>query len=236
MNFTLYNALSQALNWLLPAHCVECAATLEHHYDRVCKVCYPTLPFQSHCCARCGQHSASNTDYCGNCINTPPTFDTCFCPFKYESSIKELICDFKYRERPELAKTAARLLWHELLKTEFERPDALIAVPMHVSRLRERGYNHSMLIAQNLSKWLNIPLLYGVLAKSKHTEPQAQQSLKQRKKNLNDSFKIEKSISVKSVAIIDDVVTTGSTAEEIAKILKKNGVDYIQVWGIAHTL
>ena len=74
------------------------------------------------------------------------------------------------------------------------------------------------------------------MIKHKRTAPQAQQSLNNRKKNLNKSFKIEKTIAAKSVAIIDDVVTTGATAEEIAKILKKNGVDYIQVWGVAHTL
>jgi ComF family protein len=124
----------------------------------------------------------------------------------------------------------------ELIESNFERPDALIAVPMHISRLRERGYNHSALIAQHLSKTLKIPLLTGNIGKSRATPPQARQDLKQRKKNLAGSFKIKKNIYAKNVAIIDDVVTTGSTAEEIAKILKINGVDYVQVWGIAHTL
>ena len=142
----------------------------------------------------------------------------------------------KYRERPELAKTVASLLSSELQNNNIERPDALIVVPMHISRLRERGYNHSALIAQHLSKMLDIPLIRGAVIKHKRTAPQAQQSLNNRKKNLNKSFKIEKTIAAKSVAIIDDVVTTGATAEEIAKILKKNGVDYIQVWGVAHTL
>jgi predicted amidophosphoribosyltransferase len=79
-------------------------------------------------------------------------------------------------------------------------------------------------------------LLTSSIGKSRATPPQAQQSLKQRKENLAGSFSIKKNIHAKNVAIIDDVVTTGSTAEEIAKILKINGVDYVQVWGIAHTL
>jgi ComF family protein len=124
----------------------------------------------------------------------------------------------------------------ELVESNFEPPDALIAVPMHISRLRERGYNHSTLIAQHLSKTLKIPLLRHTLIKSKATTAQAKQSLQQRKKNLIGSFKVKKIIHAKNVAIVDDVVTTGSTADEIAKILKKNGVDYVQVWGIAHTL
>lgn len=236
MNFTLYNKARQALNWLLPKRCLQCARVIENTQGHVCHTCYPELPFQSHYCHRCGQNSSANTDYCGHCINTPPAFDHCFCPFKYESSIKELICKLKYRERPELAKTAATLLKNELIEHNFERPDALIAVPMHISRLRERGYNHSALITQNLSKALDIPRLYNTLSKSRKTKPQAQQSLKQRKKNLKGSFELIKKIQIKSVAIVDDVVTTGSTADEIAKILKKNGVDYVQVWGLAHTL
>ena len=236
MNFTLYNTASQALNWLLPKRCLQCSAALRSEECLVCETCYPKLPFQHHYCSRCGQNFAANTDYCGNCISALPSFDSCFCPFRYESGIKELICDLKYRERPELAKTAATLLKKELIENDFEQPDALIAVPMHISRLRERGYNHSALIAQHLSNMLNIRMLNGVLSKSKQTAPQAQQSLKQRKKNLKGSFELSKITLPKSVAIVDDVVTTGSTAEEIAKILKKNGVDYVQVWGVAHTL
>jgi len=236
MNFTLYNYARQAVNWLLPKRCLQCQSILGDHEGSVCKPCYLDLPFQYRYCSRCGQNYSAKTDYCGHCLISQPTFDHCFCPFKYQSSIKDLICKLKYRQRPELAKAAASLLMGELIESSFERPDALIAVPMHISRLRERGYNHSTLIAQHLSKTLKIPLLTGSIGKSKATPPQAQQSLKQRKKNLAGSFSIKKNIYAKNVAIIDDVVTTGSTAEEIAKILKINGVDYVQVWGIAHTL
>jgi len=128
------------------------------------------------------------------------------------------------------------LLADELMDHGFERPDALIAVPMHIDRLRERGYNQSTLISKHLSRLLGVPMINGALYKSRPTTPQAKLNLKRRQKNLNDSFKLAKIIHVKSVAIIDDVVTTGATAEEIAKILKKNGVDYVQVWGVAHTL
>jgi ComF family protein len=236
MNFTLYNTLGQALNWLLPKKCLKCKTAIEQHEGSVCETCYFELPFQDSYCGRCGQNTSSDTEFCGHCIYTQPSYDNCFCPFKYESSIKQLICELKYRERPELAKTAASLLHNELIAYDFNRPDALISVPMHINRLRERGYNHSSLIAQQLSKLLKIPVLKGALIKSRETYPQAQQSLKQRKKNLRGSFEFKKKIQAKNVAIIDDVLTTGATAEEIAKILKKNGVDYVQIWGIAHTL
>jgi len=236
MDFTLYNMASQALNWLIPKRCLHCSSNLRKQNTHVCETCYPQLPFQDHYCIRCGQNFAADTDYCGHCISSPPSFDKCFCPFKYESSIKELICDFKYREQPELARAVASLLADELMDHGFERPDALIAVPMHIDRLRERGYNQSTLISKHLSRLLGVPMINGALYKSRPTTPQAKLNLKRRQKNLNDSFKLAKIIHVKSVAIIDDVVTTGATAEEIAKILKKNGVDYVQVWGVAHTL
>ncbi len=235
MDFTLYNISRQALNWLIPKRCLQCDSTINERHV-VCERCYPLLPFQHHCCKRCGQNYSANTDFCGHCLIKTPSFDRCFCPFKYESTIKELICDLKYRERPELAKSAAALLQAELLQHNIEMPSVLIPVPMHRSRLRERGYNQASLIAKHLGKSMNIQMLSGAVVKSKKTAPQAQQSLVGRKKNLKGSFKINKNFTFKSVAIIDDVVTTGTTAEEIAKILKKNGVDCVQVWGIAHTL
>jgi len=240
MNITLYNLTSQAINWLLPRQCLNCKTSLYKEETVVCTKCYEQLPFQQNNCQVCGQCYAANSDHCGRCIAKPPSFDQCFFPFEYKSNIKELICQIKYRERPELAKLAAQLLAKEIQQYIIDHstvlPNALIAVPMHPKRLRERGYNHSQLIAKHLSKELNIPLLNNALIKSKHTKTQASQSLKQRKKNLQGSFKVKKILMPECLAIIDDVLTTGSTAEEIAKILKKNGVNYIWVWGIAHTL
>ena len=236
MNITPYNFARQAINWLLPRLCINYKCELTKNESIVCASCYESLPFQSHNCQQCGQSYSSNTDHCGRCLSKPPSFDQCFCPFEYKSSIKELICQIKYRERPELAKSAAILLANELRQQEMNLPNALIAVPMHPKRLNERGFNHSQLIAKHLSKELGIPLLSNTLIKSKHTQTQASQSLKQRQKNVLGSFKVKKNLMPEHLAIIDDVLTTGATAEEIAKILKKNGVDYIQVWGIAHTL
>jgi len=236
MNITLYNYLSQVINWLLPSHCIQCKA---HHHSNttvICDECYLQLPFQSHNCQQCGQRYSSKSDHCGRCLSSPPSFDRCFCPFEYKSGIKELICQIKYREKPNLAKTAAQLLAREILEQGIELPQAIISVPMHVKRLRQRGYNHSNLIAINLSKILDVPYTDDLLEKTKPTQAQAGQSLKNRKTNLKNSFKVTKEPRFKHLAIVDDVVTTGSTAEEIAKILKKKGVDCIQVWGIAHTL
>ncbi len=236
MNFTPYNHVSQALSWLLPQHCLQCKLAIKPNLGPVCTHCYVELPFQSNNCRQCGQRYSSSHEYCGRCLNSPPSFDRCFCPFEYKSGIKELICNIKYREKPSLAKAAAQLLAKEIVEQGIELPQAVTPVPMHVKHLRSRGYNHSNLIARHLSRILDITYIENIATKTKATSTQAGLSLKKRKTNLKNSFKVIRNIDFKHIAIIDDVMTTGATAEEIAKILKKNGVDYIQVWGIAHTL
>ena len=109
-------------------------------------------------------------------------------------------------------------------------------MPLHISRLRSRGYNQSSLIAKKVSKNLNIPISDNFISRHRNTDAQAGLSFKKRQKNLKNSFRIKNNFPAKSVALIDDVVTSGTTVNEISKILKKNGVDYIQVWGLAHTI
>lgn len=251
MDFTLYNYLRKALrwlrkalNWLAPAKCIRCEKPYKKTYSRsssehqhpCCVDCYPKLPFQGNACAQCGEPYAGVTDSCGRCLANPPNFNACFCPFEYTTPISELIIHFKYHEKPELAENLAQLLAFEIEQNNIEIPELLLPVPMHIKRLRQRGYNQSSLLAQKLGDLLDIPVNYRALEKIKLTEQQAKQTLKQRKNNVIGSFSLKNKLPVKSVAIIDDVVTTGSTAGEIAKILKKNGVDYVQVWGVAHTL
>lgn len=235
MNFNLYRPLSQAINWLAPHKCFGCK-TIIKEASAFCEVCYQELPFQSRTCAHCGQIFAADTDYCGRCINAPPFYDECFCPFEYQTPIKDLICALKYNDKAEYAKMIGRLLASEVKQHQISIPEAIIPVPIHISRLRSRGFNQAKLIADEVGRELNIKVFNNVITKTKATLPQAQQSLINRKKALHNCFAIQKKLSAQNVAIIDDVVTTGSTVNEIAKILKKNGVDYIQVWGLAHTL
>jgi len=235
MDFTLNNLLNTSLNWLFPHQCISCKTSKLPQKATFCDSCYSKLPFRSHGCHQCGQPIAASQDYCGRCLNAPPYFDICFCPFSYQDEIKRLIQDFKYYEQPQLSSALAAMFTKELHDNAIELPQLLIPVPCHISRLRARGYNQSQLLALALSKQLDIPIDLKVIVKNKKTEPQVNQTVKNRRNNLRNCFKMQKTISAKSVAIIDDVVTTGATANEIAKILKKNGVDYIQIWGLSHT-
>jgi len=246
MDFNLYNLFKQISNWVAPSSCRLCSQPLDrklndksqdeglylaHH----CCECYLKLPHQVFCCDRCRETFSGFSDYCGKCLNTPPNFDSCFCPFQYEAPISDDICKLKYADQPQIAKYLANLFLNELYSHGKTLPDALISVPMHASKLRKRGFNQSHELAKHISKSLKLPIIEGVLVKSRNTERQVTKTLKQRKKNLKGSFDLLDAVKTKHIAIIDDVVTTGATADEIAKILKRNGVDYIQVWGIART-
>lgn len=236
LNPKLRESLSIGLNWLLPRPCIKCAAPLSRASHPCCEDCYLGMPFQAPSCQQCGQTMAADQDVCGRCLVTPPAYDACFCPFSYAPPVDHQIRSFKYHDRPELAKILAQLLSREIDNMAIPMPDVLLPVPMHTSRLRKRGYNQSLLLAQELGKILGIDVNRKALIKKHKTTPQADLNLKQRTKNLAGSFALRHPIEAKHVAIVDDVVTTGSTVAEIAKTLKRNGVDYVQIWGIAHTV
>lgn len=236
MHFTLYkHRLKRFIDWLLPSYCLTCHIQINAECTVFCESCKLKLPYLDNACSQCSQPFSGFSDTCGRCMATPPSFDECFCAFEYLPPISDEICRLKYANQPQLAKRLAALLADELVQREISLPEALAYVPMHSSSLRRRGFNQSYEIAKHLSKRLNLPLVTASLSKTRATKRQATVTFSERKKNLKNSFSITKPIGFKHIAIIDDVVTTGATAEEIAKIIKKNGVDYLQVWGIART-
>lgn len=236
MNLFNFKIIQNTLNWLMPVSCIRCGKPDTLPFNPCCEKCYPQLPFHPASCHQCGQILNANLDICGQCLVSPPAYDACFCPFEYEQPIDQLIRQFKYHGRPELAKLLAQILSKEIRDNAIEIPDLLIPVPLHISRLRSRGFNQSLLLCQELGKILDIDTQPKALIKKRKTLPQAELDVKLRNKNLRGSFELKQAIRYKSVAIVDDVITTGSTVSEIAKVLKRNGVDYVQAWGIAHTV
>jgi ComF family protein len=231
-----FNPTQAVLNWLFPSRCRSCELVLQDGDDGLfCGLCFSQLPFQEHSCIRCGQSLTSNNNSCGRCIANPPPFDSCFCAFRYETPIDKLIQNYKYAEHPEYARLLANLLSNEVLAAGLEKPELLIPTPMHKSRLRTRGYNQAALLSNALGQILGIKSDPRLLIKHKVTTPQVELSLAARRNNVRGSFLLRRAPEVKHVAIIDDVLTTGSTVTEMSKVLKQNGVDYIQVWTLAHT-
>jgi len=170
------------------------------------------------------------------------TIDGAFSAVAYKGIVKKLIYNFKYKPfLSDLNKTLVDLFYESIIQQEiFQKalntPPAggpiLIPIPLHPKRLRKRGYNHSELLAEGLSKKLDLRVLE-ILERKKDTKSQFGLNLKERKKNIADSFKILPNIPITqypNVLLVDDILTTGSTLLEAARILKKNGVK--KVWGL----
>jgi ComF family protein len=115
-------------------------------------------------------------------------------------------------------------------------PEAILPVPLHARRLRERGFNQSIELARPASRAFGLPLVRDLVKRSRPTSPQTALDIKQRRQNLRNAFVVDGKIPYSHIAILDDVVTTGSTVNELAKVLRRSGVQTIQVWSIARAV
>jgi len=158
----------------------------------------------------------------------------------YNGPIGRLVQRMKFSSLPELATPLSRLLLLRWLmrfrQGNVPRPDVLLSVPLHVHRYRQRGYNQSELLARPLARWLKCDYLPDALWRNRSTPPQLGLDEKQRKRNLRNAFSVNESLSGRHIALLDDVITTGSTLREITKVLLNQPIASIQVFCICRTL
>ncbi len=169
---------------------------------------------------------------CRKCISSPPAFDETIAPFIYQGEIRHLITNLKYGTQTKNARLLGLLLANHL-KENAERPDLIIPVPLHKTRYRERGFNQTIEIASIISKTLNIPLDLSGCIRIENTPHQVALNAQQRQLNIKNAFSIISPIRAQHIAIIDDVLTTGSTVNELANSLKQVGVIRIDIWTCA---
>lgn len=223
--------INHSLDSIIPASCILCGDKASNL--AVCNDCIDSIPTQEHTCPRCA-YPLSVSASCGQCLLHPPEQNSSFSLFLYQNPVDRLIAEMKYHDKIHLCHFFAELMSQQLiLRTQ---PQALIPVPLHAKRLRERGYNQSVELSQALSTRLNIPTLTDHISRIKNTSPQARLPYKKRKQNLKGAFSIEQSDLPEHVAIIDDVLTSGHTANEVARTLRKAGVMIIEVWTIARAI
>lgn len=157
-----------------------------------------------------------------------PQFERLLASGVYEGFLHDLVVRLKYRKEERLAV----LLGRRMAETLGSKPsyDVILPVPLHAARLRERGFNQSVLLARRVGKALGIPVDAFVLRKVKATPAQATLSLGERMGNLKGAFQVEKASSVrgKSVLLVDDVATSGATLNEAARVLKKAGAKSVE--------
>ena len=223
--------LKSVYHWLLPRVCILCKNLSQQSLD-ICKPCAAELPTLKHCCQTCGL-PGWETIRCGQCLQMNPPFDITHTLFSYEAPIPKLILDLKFQQ----ALTHARLMGEMLaakIQNEWyqktELPGAIIPMPLHKERLRERGFNQAIEIAKPIAKQLNLPLLTHAAVRVKSTAAQATLSGDERRKNIRHAFIIKKEFKNIHIAVVDDVITTGSTIHEFCRMLKKHGAHKISVW------
>ncbi|GAB4255099.1 MAG: ComF family protein [Methylomicrobium sp.] len=201
----------------------------------ICETCFTHLPRNRAYCYRCGISLVSvprEGMICGNCQKKPPYFDATHAPFLHQDAIRYLITGLKFHRQFANARLLA-LLMAESLKNLPDMPERIIPIPLHPKRYRERGFNQAIEIARTLSRELVIPLNYKNCIRSRNTPHQIGLPAGQRRKNLRNAFELVKPIEAEHVALFDDVITTGTTASELAKILKKAGIAKVEVWACA---
>lgn len=217
--------------WLYAPTCLLCD-TPGHDGMDLCPGCMDSLPYAIHACPRCAialPAEAPPTTPCGRCQKKPPAFDAATTLFRYEEPVRHLLHALKFGHRHACARLLGEMLAARLAQLP-ERPQLIVPVPLHPKRYAERGYNQSLELARPLSKHLGIPLDTKHCRRVRPTAPQSQLTALQRRRNLRGAFQIEGKIPARHVAILDDIVTTGATVSELARALKRAGVERVDVW------
>ena len=220
----------------LGSSCVLCDAVVQREIS-LCDACQADLPIISHACEVCGIPLEVTSTICGQCLKSPPKIDYSVSVYHYETPVDYLVSQLKFGKRLSYAAILGFLLKKQLLKKDQQDlPDIILPVPLHTGRLIKRGFNQSLEIAKVVSKELGIPIDYKFVSKSKATQAQSELNLSQRKSNIKGCFKVEKVSTYQHIVIIDDVVTTGATSNELATVLKKAGVKKVGIWSIARAI
>ncbi len=215
---------------LYPPTCVLCLGPGIRGLD-LCGVCAGALPRIRHACAGCALPlSRPGVALCGTCQRGASAQDRALAVFHYAPPVDHLIQGLKFRARLVYGRLLGELLAEAVLEAALEPPDRLVPVPLHPQRLRERGYNQSLVLARYAGRRLGVPVCAREVRRVRHTPPQTGLPARQRRVNLRGAFALTGALEGQCIAIVDDVMTTGATVSELARALRRAGVRQVQVW------
>jgi ComF family protein len=225
----VYKWLLSAQARLFPPHCLLCRARISDNAG-ICPGCRHSLPRLGHACPQCAAPCAGG-ELCGRCQRRPPAFDTTLAALPYLPPIAQLIHQLKYHRRLDCAQLLGLLLGDAVESTAAPLPELLVPVPLHPARLRRRGYNQALEIARPLSRRFGIPLAAGAARRLRPTPPQTELAPRSRRRNVHGAFAAD--LNAAHVAVVDDVMTTGSTVDALAHALRRAGAGKVEVWVVA---
>jgi ComF family protein len=175
----------------------------------------------------------SESELCGKCQSKQPYYDASFAPFLYEPPISKLIQAIKFNGKIKYAHLLGELMAKEILARDMPLPELIIPVPLHPARQRKRGFNQVIELSRPIARLTGIALAPDLVVRSQNTLAQSRLKASQRLSNIRGAFALVKKPNNKHIAIMDDVVTTGSTVNELARILKSTGAHTLEVWSLA---
>jgi ComF family protein len=232
----VYNCINYIRSLLYPRDCLLCGAIgdFETHF---CSACHQALPFNRHACPGCAlplpRHVAS-TQLCGRCLGRQRSITKTITALTYEPPVNRLIGMLKFHQRLHLVEPLAGLLI-ERLGEGYRRPDMLIPVPLHPVRLRERGFNQSAEITRVVAERCGLSCDWRLCRRIKQTPAQAGLNREARQRNLHKAFEVGTEVKGAHLVVVDDVITTGATASELGRALRRAGAERVDLWALART-
>lgn len=225
--------LKNIQDWLFPGNCRLCSARTPAGQP-LCAGCAAALPRIAFACPRCAAPLAqASAAACGACQQQRLHFDATQALFHYQPPVDRLIQHLKYHRQLSLARVLGSLLAEHLRTGTIPRPDMLVPVPLHRTRLRERGYNQSLELARAVARQLDLPLATRAVRRVRATPPQTTLTSNERRRNVRNAFHATVDFSGKRIAIVDDVMTSGHTANALARCLRRAGAISVVVWVVA---
>ena len=217
---------------LYPPACVLCGEPGTRNLD-LCTACFGELPWNRRPCPRCAAPLPPDVDtpLCGDCIKSLPSWDAARSPLAYAYPVDKLVQRFKFEGDLAVGRLLGSLL-ADYLAAGSERPDCIVPVPLHDSRLKERGFNQAIELARPISKRLRSPVRLDLCERIRATEVQSKLDAAERKKNLRDAFAVTGSVDSLHIALLDDVITTGTTVQVLTQALKDAGAKRVTVWSV----
>jgi len=224
---------------IFPPHCQICGEIASSGLCRTCSESFKSL--EPPLCEICSApiDSAQPFTLCGRCRDFRPAYDRAWSLFVYDGEVKKAVLDFKYNGVSRLYSVFGELI-SERLKKELKdiKIDAVVAVPLHPSREKSRGYNQALLLARSSASLLSLPMLESELVRIRHTDFLADLGRKERYASLEGVFSLQNKISLtgKNILLVDDIMTTGATFHQCSRILKEGGASHIYGITVARTV
>lgn len=198
--------------------CTACSAALPHANGYRCPICASLIPADSHC---------------GRCIQRLPRYDRVVAALDYTFPVDHLVTSLKYARDLPCARALAFVLARKLDSEPY--PDMVIPMPIAPARLQDRGFNQASEIARHACAKFGLRVSHDIVLRSAAGSPQASLPWRERARNVRGVFRCNANLNGKTIAVIDDVLTTGSTLDELASVLKRSGAQEVIGWIVART-